>query len=74
MAAPDLSVFPDFDLLQNLLVEVSSDTQDTSPQTLSFPFCVLFLGRPWGTLTVAAPSPDDAILTWIRLCSGQTSH
>jgi len=63
MAAPDLSVFPDFGLVENLLADVNSETQPASTQTIPFPFCVLFLGRQWGTLVVAAPSPEEAATT-----------
>lgn len=30
---------------------------------ISFPFCFLYNQRPWGTIVIAAPSPDLAALT-----------
>jgi hypothetical protein len=62
MAAPDLSVFPDFAMIENLSADESSG-QNASTQNLPFPFCVRFLGRQWGTLVIGAPSPDDAATT-----------
>jgi len=42
-----------------------ADTTDgtTAIQTISFPFCLQFNGRPWQSIIVAAPSPELAALT-----------
>ena len=64
MSEPDLSVFPSgIELPSNLTAEVDSQAQDTGIQMIPFPFCLLFANRPWGTLTVAAPSPELAAST-----------
>ncbi len=63
-SAIDLSTFPaDVDVPATLTAEPTSEGQDAAEQMLPFPFCLLFAGRSWMTLTVAAPSPDNAALT-----------
>ena len=57
----DLSTFPDIDVSTELIA--GQETQDSCVQTIPFPFCVLFAGRPWITITVAAPSPQLAATT-----------
>jgi hypothetical protein len=60
----DLSEFPtDVDVPSTLTAEHSSAGEDAAVQMIPFPFCLLFAGRPWMTLTVAAPSPEDAAST-----------
>lgn len=39
------------------------DGQDSAVQMIPFPFCLLFAGRAWVTITVAAPSPELAATT-----------
>jgi len=61
-ATVDLSTFPDIDVSTELTAG-QEDQQDSSIQMISFPFCLLFAGRPWVTITVAAPSPELAATT-----------
>jgi hypothetical protein len=58
----DLSTFPDIEV-STQLTATQDGQQDSSIQMIPFPFCVLFAGRPWFSVTVAAPSPDLAALT-----------
>ena len=61
----DLSTFPtDVDIPSELTADQSgAGNLDTGVTMLPFPFCILFAGRPWGTATVNAPSPELAATT-----------
>ena len=61
----DLSTFPsDVQLPSELTANASGDGNlDTGVTMLPFPFCILFAGRPVGTQTVFAPSPELAATT-----------
>ena len=74
MAALDLSTFPDIDIPSNLTADQDSGVLDTSVQTIPFPFCLLFGGRSWQSITVAAPSPALAATTvdqFVQLINGK---
>jgi hypothetical protein len=62
---PDLDTLPTgFDVPSTLTADTSNQPQATdAEQLLQFPFCLLFNGKPWTTIVVAAPSPDLAALT-----------
>jgi hypothetical protein len=63
--AVDLTTFPGgVDLPSELTADQSGDgSLDTGATMLPFQFCILFAGRPWGTLPVNAPSPELAATT-----------
>jgi hypothetical protein len=62
-AALDLNEFPtDVDVPSSLTSAEGSEL-DTGIQLLQFPFCLLFNGRSWMTISVAAPSPELAAAT-----------
>jgi hypothetical protein len=44
-------------------LEAPAGAGDAAQALLPFPFCLLFAGRPWITMTVAAPGPGEAATT-----------
>jgi hypothetical protein len=64
-STPDLDTLPTgIDVASTLTADLSNQPQQTdAEQLLQFPFCLLFNGKPWQTIIVAAPSPDLAALT-----------
>jgi hypothetical protein len=62
---PDLDTLPTgFDVLSTLTADLSNQVQPADTvQMIPFPFCLLFNGKPWQTIIVAAPSPELAALT-----------
>jgi hypothetical protein len=59
----DLNEFPsDVDVPSSLTAEQSGQL-DTGETLLQFEFCIMFNGRAWFTVPVAAPSPQLAALT-----------
>jgi hypothetical protein len=44
-------------------LESPAGGDDAALNMIPFPFCLLFAGNPWITMTVAAPSPEDAATT-----------
>jgi hypothetical protein len=74
MAAPDLSMFPNMDIPSSLSADQTSDELDTGAQMIPFPFCLLFGGRSWQSITVAAPSPELAATTinqFVQMINGK---
>jgi hypothetical protein len=60
----DLSTFPTgVDFPSALDAPAGEGSGDAAVTLIPFPFCLLFAGRPWLTLTVAAPSPGEAATT-----------
>ena len=60
----DLSAFPlGVDFPSTLEAGVGENGADAAVAMIPFPFCLLFAGRPWVTLTVSAPSPGAAATT-----------
>ena len=42
---------------------MDTTTDGGAIQAIPFPFCLLYNGRPWHPITIAAPSPDLAAMT-----------
>jgi hypothetical protein len=63
--AVDQTTFPSgVDIPSDLTADTSGDVSlDTGVTMIPFPFCILFAGRPWTSITVAAPSPELAATT-----------
>jgi hypothetical protein len=60
----DLSDFPSgMDFPSTLEAPAGEGGTDAAVTMIPFPFCLLFAGRPWVTLTVSAPGPGDAATT-----------
>lgn len=59
----DLSAFPAGVDIPKTLEALGGGAEDTAIVMVPFPFCLLFAGRAWMTLTVAAPSPAVAATT-----------
>jgi hypothetical protein len=49
--------------LSQLPQPTDSDGGSGAQTMISFPFCFLYNQRPWGTVIIAAPSPELAALT-----------
>ena len=63
-ASFDTSVFPaDVEIPAGLTADEDRGGQNAGVQMLQFSFCLLFAGRAWVSIPVAAPSPEGAAAT-----------
>ncbi len=59
----DLSTFPSGVDFPSTLEAPAGEGGAEAVSMMPFPFCLLFAGRPWVTLTVSAPGPSEAAAT-----------